>query len=161
MPLDLVTHNEILIEAPAKSVWPRLLDLNAWKKGPELVHAEGPINAWGEVFAATDRISKAVLYFAKVVELVPPECRTIKLFRDHEVNLLGFASWQLRERDGLTTVVYDVYAQFEAPSDKACKRPEAVYEELEDSRQLEERARFQEELKQLKKLVAGVRPPRA
>ena len=62
----------------------------------------------GEVFAATDRISKAVLYFAQNVELVPPEHRTIKLFRDDEANLLGFASWQLRESDGLTTVVYDV-----------------------------------------------------
>ena len=158
MLLNLVTHNEILIEAPAMSVWPHILELNTWKKGPELVRARGPINARGEVFAATDRISKAVLYFAQNVELVPPEHRTIKLFRDDEANLLGFASWQLRESDGLTTVVYDVYVQFAAPVDDAGEGTAVAREQLENGRQFEERKRFQEELEQLKKLVERAEP---
>ena len=64
----------------------------------------------------------------------------------------------MRESDGLTTVVYDVYVQFAAPVDDAGEGTAVAREQLENGRQFEERKRFQEELEQLKKLVERAEP---
>jgi len=150
---NLVTHNEISIEAPAVRVWPHILDLNSWKRGPVLVRARGPISACGEVFAAADRNSNAVLYFAENVELVPLERRTLKLFREHEGNLLGFVSWELRESADTTTVAYDVYVQFTEPAESQGTEQVVADDAVTDRLQLDDRSRFQEELQELKQLV--------
>jgi hypothetical protein len=94
-----------------------------------------------------------LLYFAQTIELVPPERRTIKLFREHEENLLGFVSWQLRASGETTMVGYDVYVQFTEPADSPGKEPAMAGNAPADKRQLEDRTRFQEELQELKQLV--------
>jgi hypothetical protein len=98
-------------------------------------------------------MSNTVLYFAENVELVPLERRTLKLFREHEGNLLGFVSWGLRESADTTTVAYDVYVQFTEPAESQGTEQVVADNAVTDRLRLDDRSRFQEELQELKQLV--------
>jgi hypothetical protein len=50
--MDLVTHSSVLIERSAAAIWPYIVDVTAWKKGPEARHIDGARGQVGEVFVA-------------------------------------------------------------------------------------------------------------
>jgi hypothetical protein len=121
--------------------------------GAVFEHVYGPIGTCGQVFAAAMPDSAAVLYYVENVELIPHERRTVKLLEGIEGALLGFASWGLREQSEITTVTYDVYAQYPQSPDAAnCSSPDER-EALEVQEAAGDRARFKKELECLKRLV--------
>ena len=50
---DLVTHNSVLIQAPAEKIWPHIVDPNEWKAGAQLL----PADEKGQVFKAVMPLS--------------------------------------------------------------------------------------------------------
>ncbi len=152
--MNLITHNEMLIESPAALVWPHIVQPGAWKQGAELQQVAGPTGARGALYAAVMPGSKEPAYYVLDVEFVPNARRTLKLMLSREGPLLGFASWGLRERGGFTTITYDVYSVYEQRGPQAGDSSTAHDETLEAQKIVAaQTVRFDEELRRLKELV--------
>jgi hypothetical protein len=151
--VNLVTHSEVLITRPRSAVWPHIVDPNAWKQGAKLWHHAGPPGQVGEVFAAGDPANRAeVMFFVENVELVPSQRRTIKIYLPSGT-LLGFASWWLREDRGSTTVGYDVFSETPLPAAPATGAAADSIRRAEQSDRAANQARFDAELRALKRVV--------
>ena len=139
--LSLVTHNAVTIAAPAKRIWPHIVEPDAWKAGAQLVPVEGAEHRFQAVMPNDP---DTPLFHVTNVEFDPPARRTIRL-NALDGTLIGFATWELTPANGGTRVAYHVYSQQEAPPGGPAIDREAY---LEDNRK-----RFQEELNSLKALV--------
>jgi hypothetical protein len=96
-----------------------------------------------------------VAFFAEVVELVPNQRRTLKLYLPSGV-LLGFATWRVQESGGRTRVEYDVYSEFlRPPFTSVAARDSARRADLDFARA--NQRRFDQELVALKRLVESDR----
>jgi hypothetical protein len=151
--MNLITHNEVPIKAPAAAVWPYILELNRWKKGAVLEHLSGPVGMRGEWFAAVMPASQDALYYAMNVELVPYRRRTLKLLQGRQGPLIGFASWALRADGGVTTLTYDAYCEYSLGAAAAAASNTTDSERIEAQQIAMHSARFDEELRYLKQLV--------
>ena len=136
---DLVTHNSVLIQAPAADVWPHVVTPDAWKQGAQLKPADDS----GMVFhAVMPNQPDQPLYLVVNVEFEPNARRTIRLSSLDDA-LMGYATWVLRAVDDGTLVTYDVYSYTPA-------LPEGV---SEADYMLANKQRFQAELEALKTIV--------
>jgi hypothetical protein len=155
---NLVTHSEVTIDRPAAKIWPHILDPNAWKQGAKAWHYAGPAGQVGEVFAAGDPAAKSKPEFLfENVELVPNQHRTIKIYATGGA-LIGYASWWLKEQGGRTVVGYDVYSETVIdPAQARASTPEKL-RESERAAAATNKARFDQELVALKKLVDTANP---
>lgn len=154
----LVAQRSVTIDRSAMAVWPHIVEPSAWKQGNRLAHHSGPWGGEGEVFAARSAPGAAPDYYLVNAELVPYRRRTMKLVGT-DGTLMGFATYSLEERDGRTTVRYDVFAETRLPagttsgaSDTARARAAAG--------QRASAQRFDAELASLKRLVESGPPER-
>ena len=138
---DLVTHNSVLIQAPAEKIWPHIVDPNEWKAGAHLL----PADEKGQVFKAVmpDRPDQA-LFTVVNVESVENQRRTIRLSA-LDGALMGYATWHLEDVNDATLVTYDVYSYF-------AELPEGV---TEAAWVKESEERYQAELEALRRMVQG------
>jgi hypothetical protein len=105
--IDFVTHSEIVVNADAGSIWPYLMNLSEWKKGPELVPIDNKSSSVGGRYKVVAGNPSQVAYIENV-EVVPAKLRTIRV--DNPDGFYGYASWRLTSQDGQSTLVqYDVY----------------------------------------------------
>ena len=154
----LVAQRTVTIDRSAMAVWPHIVEPSAWKQGNRLVHVAGPWGAEGETFAALPAAGGAPDFYLVNAELVPYRRRTMKLVGT-DGTLDGFATYSLEERDGRTTVRYDVVAETRIPDgaspgavDSARARAAAGQREAVQ--------RFDAELAALKRLVEAAPPER-
>ncbi len=133
--MNLVTHSSVTIDRPASAIWPQILDPTEWKHGAKLWHNGGPVGQVGEVFAAGDPADKTkVAFLVENVELVANQRRTIK-----------------------TVVTYDVYSETLIDPAQAKSMTVAQVLEAERTAFLANQKRFDEELRELKRLVEARR----
>jgi hypothetical protein len=154
----LYSHESILIDRPAARVWPFILDTDQWKRALQHQRVSGAPGELGEVVAESIAKGQAPLFYSETVELVPNVRRTIKLYAPNHGPLIGFASWELEERDDKTRVTYHVYSETlispeelksQTPAQKTAAQKTAA-QKTSDSRN---KARFRAELAELKQLV--------
>lgn len=150
---DLVTHNSIVIDRPAGAIWPLIVDVTAWKRGATLRHLSGTRGQVGEIFEAMmNNASTKPLFYMQNIELVDHERRTVKLYAIDSGPLIGYASWELQEFRGKTRVSYDVYGEIPLPADNTKETAQNVAEQ-QALYTAENKARFQAELQELKRLI--------
>lgn len=151
VPMDLVTHNAVLIHAPSDQIWPYIVDPNKWKAGVKMV-------------AMGDGLFKAVMpddpdiavFYIKNVELVPERRRTIRMLSTQN-ELLGFASWELTSQDSSTLVEYHVYTTSFMPAESV---KSMTAEQLASTKAEYHQSNFQRfgaELETLKSLLEAVK----
>jgi hypothetical protein len=151
--MNLNTHSEVVIDRPAATIWPLIVDPTSWKQGTKSWHYAGPAGQLGEVFAAGDPANrKNVEFFFENVQLVPNQRRTIKIYAPAG-ELLGFAIWTLREAGARTVVEYDVYSESLVNSVEARTKTPAELRDAERSYVTTNQQRFDRELLGLKRLV--------
>lgn len=107
---DLVAHSEIVIDRPAATIWPYIVNPRSWKKGSRVEHVSGEAGALGEVYVAKSDAGEPLFYFTNV-EMTPNKRRTIKLYDTQQGPLSGYASWVLEETAGRTRISYHVYSE--------------------------------------------------
>ena len=139
--LSLVTHNAVVIAAAPEGIWPRIVDPDAWKAGARLVPMDGAEHRFKAVMRDDP---DTALFHVTNVEFDAPRRRTMRL-NALDGALIGHASWELTLVDGGTRVAYHVYSQQTLPPDQPPIDREAYLQA--------NRARFQEELNALRKLV--------
>lgn len=152
---DLVTHNDVVINATPADIWPRIVEPAAWKMGAEFHSVSGEKGKVGERFKAVmPNEPHKVAYYITNIELIPQRRRTIRISVAEE-GLMGFAIWELVPQGAATQVRYDVYWQ-----SSVVEKPDATA----DERAAEARAwmdfnqrRFGDELVALKALIEGTR----
>lgn len=112
MSRELLTHDSVLIDSSAATIWPYILDPNSWKKGDRNEHLSGAPGQLGEILVAKDGGAAAEPdFYLQNVELVPNKRRTIKLYASANGPLIGYASWVLHEENGKTRVTYHVFTE--------------------------------------------------
>ena len=139
--LSLVTHNAVVIAAAPERIWPHIVHPDAWKAGARLVPVEGAEHRFKAVLPDDP---ETALFHVTNVEFDAPHRRTIRL-NALDGALIGHASWELTPVEGGTRVAYHVYSQQTAPPGQPPIDREAYVQA--------NRARFQEELNALRKLV--------
>ena len=139
--LSLVTHNAVVIAAAPERIWPHIVVPDAWKAGARLVPVEGAEHRFKAVLPDDP---ETALFHVTNVEFDAPRRRTMRL-NALDSTLIGHASWELTPIDGGTRVAYHVYSQQTAPPGQPPIDREAYVQA--------NRARFQEELNALRKLV--------
>ena len=154
----LVVQRAITIDRSTVAVWPHIVDPTAWKQGNRLAHHSGPWGAEGEVFAALPPSGGAPDYFLVNAELVPYHRRTMKLVGT-DGTLIGFATYSLEERDGRTTVRYDVFAETRLPAGATAGALDTARARAAAG-QRSSAQRFDAELAALKRLVESGPPER-
>src|SRR5262245_5461404 len=97
--IDFISHNEIVVNADARSIWPHILKLSDWKQGAELVPIDERSDSVGGRFKVVEGNPPAVAYIENV-EVVPQRLRTIRV--DNPDGLYGYASWRLTEQGSST-----------------------------------------------------------
>lgn len=154
--INLITSNQVTINRPAAAIWPMIVDPSGWKQGLKLVHRSGPVGGQGEVLAAVNPGDTTTAFVVENAHVVAPRQRTIKLVSPTG-QLIGFATWTLRESNGKTVVAYDVVSETVVTADQAkTMTPAAVLEQERQGAEVNGR-RFQAELETLKRLVEGSR----
>ena len=117
VPIDFITHNEVLIDAAPAEVWPYVLDTDGWHRTMLMVPVGGARGEVGERFHAVPREQAGVVAFhVENVELDPARRRTIRL-ESTEGAFMGFSTWALVERAGATALTYDVFSYYEVPAE--------------------------------------------
>ena len=152
--VDLVTHNDIVVRASARQIWPYIVDPTKWKSAVRLIAVDGaPCGIGRRYRAAMPNDRDNVLFLVEDVEWFVERRRTIRL-NEAEGALIGFSSWELTPAGRATKVTYDVYCQLQMP--------DAVVSEVSTDRSstredfhLANHRRFAEELTVLKRLVEG------
>jgi carbon monoxide dehydrogenase subunit G len=152
---ELIAHNEVLIDRPATQIWPYIIEINGWKQGNRLVHVAGERGGLGEIFASVprDKPDGEPSNYVQTVELTPRERRTIKIYGLERGPLIGFASWELEEKDGRTRVSYHVYTEVLLPLTSVESRTTNELEEAQRRYVLDNNTRFKAELQELKRIV--------
>lgn len=153
---DLVTHNDIAIEASPAEIWPQIVEPGAWKTGARLYSISGEKGKVGERFKAVmpDDPQKVAFYVTNI-ELIPQQRRTIRIGLTED-GLMGFAIWELVPQGAATLVRYDVYWQ----SPVATGKPNPTATEKTAAAQAwmgMNQRRFGEELATLKALLEARR----
>src|SRR5215469_11310962 len=77
--MDFTTHNEIVINAPSTRIWPHIVRLADWKKGPEPIVIKGAEDQIGAQFKVVGGTPKVLEFYSENVEVVAPQRRTIRL----------------------------------------------------------------------------------
>jgi hypothetical protein len=113
----------------------------------------------GEVVAESLAAGQPPLFLTETVELVPNVRRTIKLYAPEHGPLIGFASWDLEERDAKTRVTYHVYSETLMSPDESKTLSAAQLAAAAAASDSKNQQRFRAELKELKRLVEGAAPP--
>lgn len=149
--MDFVTHNEIVIDAPAARIWPHIVRLADWKKGSQQIVINGAEDQIGGRSKAVGGNSQVVEFYTENVEVVPPRLRTIRLTAP-DGTLIGYASWRLTPHNKSMLVQYDVYCWVTVPVESAAASPQAIAAAKKSYFDVNYR-RFAEELVGLKKLV--------
>ncbi len=139
--LSLVTHNAVVIAAAPEGIWPHIVDPDAWKAGARLMPMDGAEHRFKAVMPDDP---DTALFHVTNVEFDAPRRRTMRL-NALDGALIGHASWELTPIEGGTRVAYHVYSQQTLPPDQPPIDREAYLQA--------NRARFQEELNALRKLV--------
>lgn len=148
--VDLITESTVVINRPATAIWPHILDINDWKQGNRLEHVAGGAGGAGETFASVPREGSAPpRMFVQNVEIVPNLRRTIKMYSAADGALIGHASWELKEVDGVTTVTYRVYTEALVPGQRTADELAGMQQRYRTQND----ERFQAELVALKKMV--------
>lgn len=141
--LDFITHNQVVIDAPAAVVWPHILKMEGWKKGNRLEPVEPGSNRLGSRF--NSMTGETIAYTVENAEFVPERVRTLRL-NELDGTLIGYATLRLSPRGQSTVVQYDVYCLMATPPEVTGSADWAKYL-AENSR------RFDEELVELKRLA--------
>jgi hypothetical protein len=115
--MDVITHNEIIVNATPEAIWPHAMRMDDWKKGVKLVSISGKPDELGASFKAVYG-SEVALFHATNVEIARNRTRTIRL-NALDGALLGYASLRLVPRGSATLVQYDVYSAFPTPPEVA------------------------------------------
>lgn len=153
----LYSHESILIDRPAERIWPFILDTDQWKRALQHQRVRGAQGELGEVVAESIAKGQAPLFYSETVELVPNIRRTIKLYAPNHGPLIGFASWELEERDAKTRVTYQVYSETLISAEELKSQTPGQLAEAQKVSDSQNKVRFRTELAQLKRLVeAGV-----
>ena len=147
--MDIVTRNEIIINATPEEVWPYILHMNKWKKGARLIPIGGSPNTVEEKFKAVFD-GDAAAFYVNNVELVPEQVRTIRM-TELDGTLFGYASLSLKPSGQATLVKYYVYAYVQSPSNGGVSSPNM--RQGEENLIAENRQRFEEELISLKQMI--------
>jgi hypothetical protein len=109
--IDFLTHSKIRIAADPSTIWPHIIDLDAWRRGQVLVPIGGEKGRLGERFSASSPdVLDVALFYVENVELIPETRRTIRL-EGLDGSFMGFATWELTPLGGQTVVAYDVYTR--------------------------------------------------
>src|SRR5690348_1433023 len=91
--IDLITRNDIVVEATPAQIWPHIVEVSAWKKGAKLLKIAGSAGQVGERFEAVMGDDPGeVIFYVENVEVIPQRCRTIRL-NAPDGKLLGYATW--------------------------------------------------------------------
>ncbi len=152
VPTDLVTHNEVVINAAPAKIWPHIVDPNAWKRTGKRVSVDGEPGKAGEKFKVVAKDNpQEVLYYVENVEMVEQRRRTIRITAT-DGTLIGYSSWSLVPQGGKTAVRYDVYCFDAVPIEKADASP-AEIAAAKKSYFDDNYRRFDAEFAVLKKLV--------
>jgi len=150
--MDIVTRNEVIINATPDAIWPYILQMNKWKKGARLIPISGSPDTVGEKFKAVFG-GDAALFYVENVELVPEQFRTIRM-NELDGTLIGYASLRLTPSGQATLVQYDVYAYVQSPYVDLASSLET--RQAKDAEFIENsRKRFDEELSILKGMVGS------
>lgn len=151
--IDFVTHSEIVVNADVGGIWPHIMKLSDWKKGPELVPIDGNSGNVGGRFKVVEGDPPQVAYIENV-ELVPGKLRTIRV--DNPDGLYGYATWRLTPQGQSTLVQYDVYIRT-TMAVEGVRPSSADVAAAKKSVYAVQYSRFAEELAGLKRLVES--PP--
>ena len=147
-PIDLVTHNAVVIDASPAKIWPYIMDPSGWKAGAQLEHLDGEKGQAGERFRAFMPDDPATtLFHVTNVELMPERRRSMKL-NASDGTLIGYASFELTPEGDRTRAEYHVYSQ--SPPIPGMDTGEYLRANYQ---------RFATELFALQKLVQGDLPP--
>lgn|GEM_PF-3589516 len=146
---NLITSNQIEINQPAATIWPKIVDPSSWKQGAKLVHRSGPAGERGEVLVAMGS-DNAVAFAVENVEMVANRRRTIKLVSPAG-QLIGYAIWTLVPAGSKTVVRYDVFSETVLTAEQAAGMSAAALVEQERASQETNSKRFDAELAALKK----------
>lgn len=149
-PVDLISHEAVLIRAATSKVWPHILDTHAWKQGAALVPLPASDGRVRFKAVMPDR-PDAVMFYAEQVELVDGQRRTMRL-NTVDGALIGYSSWVLTPQPGATLVEYHVYSSVDLGQSAATA---AERLQLERDYQVLNQRRFLAELEALKRLVEG------
>jgi uncharacterized protein YndB with AHSA1/START domain len=116
VPIDFITHNEVLIDAAPAKVWPHIANTNSWHRNT-MVSVEGEPGKVGERLLVSPRDHPDVVSFHVInAEIEPEQRRTIRLETpDHK--FMGFSTWTLTEKAGSTLLTYDVFSHYDVPAE--------------------------------------------
>jgi hypothetical protein len=154
----LYSHESILIDRPAATIWPFIVDTDRWTRARQHQRVSGARGEIGEVVAESIAKGQAPLFYDETVELVPNIRRTIKLYAPNHGPLIGFASWELEETKEKTRVTYHVYSEtLISPNELESQTSEQIAGAQKDS-DSQNGARFRAELALLKKMVESIVP---
>jgi len=109
VPTDLVTHNQIVINAAPGKVWPLVMEPSSWKMGPRMINVRGIPGQLGEQLKGV-MDDGHIAFLAENVEVIANQRRTIRLSTE-DGKFLGFAVWTLTVQGSGTLVQYEVYSQ--------------------------------------------------
>jgi hypothetical protein len=154
----LYSHASILIDRPAATIWPFILNTEQWKQTLHHRRVSGAAGEMGEIVAESLAAGQAPLFYSETVELVPQVRRTIKLYAPDHGPLIGFASWELQERDARTRVTYHVYSETLMSADELKTQSVAQFSAAGKASDSSNQQRFRAELKELKRLVEKAGP---
>jgi len=147
-PVDLISHEAVLIRAASSKVWPHILDPHAWKQGAALVPLPAPDGRVRFKAVMPDH-PETVVFYAEQIELIDGQRRTMRL-NTVDGTLIGYSSWVLTPQPGATLVEYHVYSTVDLgqPAANAAERLK-----LERDYRVLNQQRFLAELEALKRLV--------
>ncbi len=161
--IELNSHTEVLINLPAEQIWSYINEEpKAWKQGAQMVSITGSTGSKGkggqkgEIFKAVMPAEpETVLFYAKNVELITNQRRTIKLYAGNDGDLIGFASWVLQAEGDKTRVSYHVNAETKLPDETWAQFNDEQRQAYTLQNQQTSHKRFQDELDSLKLLAEG------
>jgi hypothetical protein len=149
----LYSHESILIDRPAATIWPFILNTDQWKHALQHRRVSGIEGQTGEIVAESLAAGQPPLFYTETVELVPNVRRTIKLYAPNHGPLIGFASWELEQVNAKTRVTYHVYSEtLMSPADLKTQSS-AQLAAAGTASESQNQQRFRAELKELKRLA--------
>jgi hypothetical protein len=158
---ELYAHESVLIDAPARAIWPYIQNTDQWKHALHHRLVSGVAGERGEVVAESLAADQAPLFYIETVELVPNVRRTIKLVAANHGPLMGFASWELEETTAGTRVTYNVYSEALLSAKDLQSQSSAALAAAERASATQNQERFRAELQDLKRLVEQSRRGRS
>jgi hypothetical protein len=149
----LYSHESILIDRPAATIWPFILNTDKWKHALQPRRVSGVEGQTGEIVAQSLAAGQPPLFYGETVELVPNVRRTIKLYAPNHGPLIGFASWELEEAGAKTRVTYHVYSETLISPDDLKNQSSTQLAAAGMTSESQNQQRFRAELRELKRLA--------